>query len=351
MKETKRLHGLDYLRGLCAVGIMIYHYLSVIGKLPAETFMGRVGVFGVEIFYVLSGLTLYHVYRNKISNLSSDSWKFARNRIFRIFPLLWLITLITIVLSKQVPDPTKLALNLTGLYGVLQWDKYFAMGAWSIGNELVFYILFPFLILFLKRSKVSFYVLAGVIGAIFFYFTFAVLTPSISLGRQWRDYVNPLNQALLFLGGILIGHVFERRTLTPRATIVLFTIGFAIFIFYPAAGYTSALVSGTTRLIFTASCFLICLAFYQFKATLPVQVHKPLAFLGEASYSVYLLHPLCMSIVSKINKLTFKVPYSFQILPAIILTLIVASLVYRYYEQYFVKLGKKTKSEPVNIPI
>ena len=62
-----RLYNLDYLRGLVTFGIMIYHYLSwTLGKFTADTFMGRVGIYGVSIFYVLSGLTLYYVYYDKM---------------------------------------------------------------------------------------------------------------------------------------------------------------------------------------------------------------------------------------------------------------------------------------------
>jgi len=63
MKSINRLNSLDYLRGIAAFGIMIYHYSSwTFGRFHADNFMGRVGVYGVAIFYVLSGLTLFHVY-------------------------------------------------------------------------------------------------------------------------------------------------------------------------------------------------------------------------------------------------------------------------------------------------
>ena len=43
-----RIYSLDYLRGLAAVGIMVYHYLSwTLGKYQADTIMGRIGIYGV----------------------------------------------------------------------------------------------------------------------------------------------------------------------------------------------------------------------------------------------------------------------------------------------------------------
>ena len=64
-----RLYNLDYLRGIVAFGIMIYHYfLWTFGKFSADTFIGRLGIYGVSIFYVLSGLTLYYVYYERDLN-------------------------------------------------------------------------------------------------------------------------------------------------------------------------------------------------------------------------------------------------------------------------------------------
>ncbi len=72
-KINNRLHNLDYLRGLAAFGIMIYHYCSwEFGDFTSDTIMERIGIYGVAIFYVLSGLTLFHVYFEKL-NFSKES--------------------------------------------------------------------------------------------------------------------------------------------------------------------------------------------------------------------------------------------------------------------------------------
>src|SRR6187549_3632015 len=137
-----RLYNLDYLRGLAAFGIMIFHYLSwTLGDPVSDTcgFMGRIGIYGVSIFYVLSGLTLYYVYFDKMAPSKADVIDFIRKRFFRIFPLLWLATIGAIIITGPIPAAWDFFLNITGLFGLLKWDGYIAPGAWSIGNELVFY--------------------------------------------------------------------------------------------------------------------------------------------------------------------------------------------------------------------
>lgn len=55
-----RLHFLDYLRGIAALGIMLFHYSCwVFGEPEHGGFMARVGIYGVSVFYVLSGLKFF----------------------------------------------------------------------------------------------------------------------------------------------------------------------------------------------------------------------------------------------------------------------------------------------------
>lgn len=78
-KVNNRLHNLDYLRGLAAFGIMIYHYCSwELGDFSSDTIMERIGIYGVAIFYVLSGLTLFHVYFEKLHFSKESIFSFLK---------------------------------------------------------------------------------------------------------------------------------------------------------------------------------------------------------------------------------------------------------------------------------
>lgn len=344
-----RLHNLDYLRGIAAFCIMIYHYsLWTFGIFGAESFIGRIGVYGVSIFYVLSGLTLFYVYHERMKPSWDDIKAFAQKRFFRIFPLLWLATLASIILSKQVPDFAKFFLNLTGLFGLFSWNQYYAIGAWSIGNELVFYLFFPFFILFLKRSKLSLLLFSLVIFFIYVYFAFYLLDKNTALSNQWRNYVNPLNQVFLFLGGFLIGTIFQNRRISKLTTILLLIMGLGLFIFYPIQkGGAIYLVTGVNRLVFTFSCFIICLAFYKLAIELPKWIDRPFALLGEASYSVYLLHPIAFGVVGFLLSFASRVlgplPNYSGFVISLVLTLLLSYFVFQYFEKYFMRLGKEKK--------
>jgi peptidoglycan/LPS O-acetylase OafA/YrhL len=347
----KRLYNLDYLRGLAAFGIMIYHHLIwTLGAFSADTFMGRLGIYGVSIFYILSGLTLYYVYYDKMKPSKEDILSFFKKRVFRIFPLLWLVTIVAILLSPTIPDFTNLFLNLSGLFGFIRWDKYLSIGVWSIGNELVFYVFFPFFILFIKRFKPLMILLALVLFGLYLYFAFVKLNPDLRLSEQWKNYVNPLNQVFLFLGGFLIGFILQDTKIKNSAFVFFLFLAFALFTFYPVTGDIINIVTGTNRLIFTASCFIICICFYKLTFKIPKFIHKPLTLLGEASYSVYLLHPIVWSLTSfasgLYSKYNFFFPGSARLILSVVSTLIISYYVYQYFEKYFMKLGKTNRNNP-----
>lgn len=339
----KRLRNLDYLRGLSASGIMVFHFLTwTYGKFTADTVISKIGVYGVSIFYILSGLTLYTVYHEKM-NFSIDGLKkFFVKRIFRIFPLLWIATIFPLFLYLQAPDLQKLLLTLTGLFGFLKWDTYYGIVTWSIGNELVFYSLFP---LFLYLSKKHYYYLIVVVlilFSIYCFFAFSALDPSYPLKEQWKHYVNPLNQLFLFLSGFMISFVFKKIKISPVINIMAIVTGALIFILYPVAnGDVISLITGTNRLVFTLACMLICLGFYKLSITLPSLLDKPLCILGYSSYSIYLLHPIIFKIIQKLSNDIFDLEKVLMLTASISTTLVVSNFSYIYLEKHFIEIGNK----------
>jgi exopolysaccharide production protein ExoZ len=338
---VNRLNSLDYLRGISAFGIMIYHYSSwTFGRYKAETFMGRVGIYGVAIFYVLSGLTLFHVYHHKMKPTLMETKSFFKKRFFRIFPLLWIVTIIAILLSNKDPNFFHLFLNLTGLFGFFAWDVTFSAGVWSIGNELVFYTCFPVFIYFSKKQNLIFWLLGAIIFLIFIYFAFVRLPHNASPGLETRNYFNPLNNLFLFFAGFSIGKILHNKSFKKELSVSFILLGLAVFIFYPATGNRIELLIGINRLVFSFSCFLICSGFYKMNYILPEIIHKPFIFLGEISYSMYLVHALVFKLINLILIQLIHSPLSI-ILMSVCFTIFFSYFIYNYFEKFFMNLGRK----------
>ncbi|HXS38350.1 MAG TPA: acyltransferase [Flavipsychrobacter sp.] len=344
---STRLYTLDYLRGFAACGIMLFHYLNngVGSTTGANTFLMRIGSYGVSIFYVLSGLTLYYVYFRRMKPSLPDLKDFYVKRFFRIFPLLWLVVILTLLIKHYNPGWKQLVLNFTGLFSFIHRPGL-ALGQWSIGNELVFYLFFPFFVLFSKKSKFVFYLFSAAIIAIYLYFAFRVLTPNIDLVHQWTTYINPLNQVFLFLGGYLIGFLFREVKISKTTDLLILAVGLLLLIFYPTGnGNEAVLVTGINRLVFTGICFIICFAFYKNTVKLPRILNRFFTFLGEASYSVYLLHPIVWGLVGLI-----ALPAAAHIIISIPLTFFVSYIVYNKYERYFMEKGRVIAKKYINPP-
>ncbi|PLX09113.1 MAG: hypothetical protein C0596_04755 [Marinilabiliales bacterium] len=81
--KIERIVSLDYLRGIAALSILFYHYGR--GYDPTNL-LNKLGLYGVSMFFVLSGLSMAIVYHKKVNNLKSAT-RFFVKRIFRIFPL------------------------------------------------------------------------------------------------------------------------------------------------------------------------------------------------------------------------------------------------------------------------
>lgn len=323
--SINRVYNLDYLRGIAALSIMFFHYFSWTGSTyESGSVLGRLGIYGVCLFYVLSGLTLYHVYSEKLEFSKQSISKFFSKRFWRIFPLFWMATIATLLLSKAFPETGKLLLNLTGTFGIIAPDQYYAIGAWSIGNELVFYLFFPVFLLLAKHSRVWFFSLSALALAYYLYSCFFVIDENKTLGSQWEKYVNPLNHLGLFVSGLLVGYFFKNRRINSWVCILLSVCAIVLFSLFPVKGDHVNIVTGANRILFTFCCIMLCLGFYKYNNHVPFD--KPLKWLGEVSYSVYILHPI---VYNSVIYFTSK----YVLIVSIPLSLIGSFFVYKYFEK------------------
>ncbi|MFN3587876.1 MAG: acyltransferase family protein [Spirosomataceae bacterium] len=337
--KSIRLPQLDYLRGLAAVGICFYHLIlwNTNQVLSASSILGKIGVYGVTIFYLLSGYTLALVYQ-KVDFRTKTEWKiFFLKRFFRIYPLLWFSTLFTLFYIQANHSSLEILLNLTGLFGLFSWDKYIATGAWSIGNELFFYLSFPFLMWLRKNSRISFTVIGMIFFLMLLYQSFYLLVPTIPLSSQWPVYISPFSQIFFFYIGIAIQPI----RLGQRQLVGIFILLFLAIVFYllPVDGDQITLVTGWLRIVFVLLCISFVLILAHIKVGMDNPIHFVLNWLGEISYSVYLLHPICFKIWPPLFRFTnLPVGYFWETL--VVFIFLSSTIMYYFFEKSFIRLGQ-----------
>ena len=284
----KRYESLDWLRGLMAVSIMIYHYITwKFGQLSSESLLGVLGIYGVSIFFVLSGLSMAIVYNRSIKDYKSSFIFFIR-RLFRLLPLLWICILAVVVLNYINGNPistTTIFLNLTLLFGFIAPNEYINIGAWSIGNESFYYAFTPLIIMAFNKSTTFGNLITAITVAIGMYFCFYILNDSNTLASQWNKYIHPFNNFMLFICGIALFYNFHNINI-KNISYILIIMSIFIFSFYPTSGDQISIVTGTNRIVFTIAAILITLGFYKLTLSLPSIISFPLANLGEATYGV-----------------------------------------------------------------
>lgn len=346
----KRIESLDYLRGLMALAVMIYHYASWSeGGIGSEYLLGKLGIYAVSTFYILSGLSLAIVYNGRI-NTRIDIQGFLLKRVFRIFPLFWLAVTAALAIrylaAYKAGEPFSLPvydaiLNYTLLFGFIKPTAYLTTGAWSIGNEIVFYAMFPVIFLIARRSKLFIPACIAASMLVAAYFAFIILNPGISLNSQWPSYINPFNQLFLFMCGIAIGVYFTPDTnsacsKTLWTSVLLASV--ALFYFYPGQGDKIVIVTGTGRVLLSFACILCVLSVFKLNPEFKAAPAKILGFLGESCYSIYLLHPIiAMPVVFVAAK--FGIEKYQAYIASFFITLIISKLTFALIEKPMINRG------------
>jgi peptidoglycan/LPS O-acetylase OafA/YrhL len=145
------------LRGLAALGVFIYHFHHVgyfepiTSRLP---YFFKNGWFLVDLFFILSGWVISHVYFSGLAKPTSDRViTYFGARIARLYPLHLVVLLTWLVVERLVwqrgPGPDLPARLLGQLTMSFTWGPLaqagFVQPAWSISAEFANYLLFPLL--------------------------------------------------------------------------------------------------------------------------------------------------------------------------------------------------------------
>jgi peptidoglycan/LPS O-acetylase OafA/YrhL len=170
--EGNYMPQLDGVRGLAVLAVLYSHFLA-----PYQ-FTLPLGRTGVMVFFVLSGFLITGILlrcRNAKSGLEPNRPKCLRRfyirRLLRIFPLYYAALLAAWVLKiEPIPDTLGWHLSYLSNFYVAwrgEWDAA-ASHLWSLSVEEQFYLIWPFVILWLpQRALLPMIVLSIVFAPLF----------------------------------------------------------------------------------------------------------------------------------------------------------------------------------------
>lgn len=323
---------ITFTRFVAAMAIVISHFNKdvFLYKIPylSEVFQ-RANV-GVSYFFILSGFIMIVAYHKKEKIGYAD---YYRNRFARIYPL-YVVGLLLLWFTRE--EKFVFTDILLYLFGLQSWIPGKAMvlnfPGWSISVEFLFYLLFPFLYnyLYSKKNK-SIWVITILIWITTQIFSNLYMNSGFYRGphTESHDFITyfPLLHINEFLIGNLAGLFFiknyQQKDFDFSISLVFIAILLCL-IFVPLYFH-----NGLMGILFIP---LIILISRNNGVLTKVFALKPLEYLGEISYAIYITHIPVLYILRKLiwKKYLFDIDIMFGIY--MVFLLLCSALFYQIIE-------------------
>ena len=312
-----RQYKLDGLRGIFSLMIVFFHYREIfLPEFLRQIFFVRQSFTFVDFFFVLSGYVIAYNY-NDLSTLSEFK-NYMLKRFIRLFPLLFYT--VTLMLSMDLignfvfPSLVENVDTLSTLFlryidTLLFMNSSPILGStsgingvsWSISSEMISYFVFGLVSIIAAKKSKPYILLLIILACIAFsvyngsHFNtgdYGFIRGLISFNLGYFVYLLSLKQ-------IKINNVFEY--IIPVALLTVFYI-----MHYHLNGFNKQMFGLFFIPIFFSISILILIKTNGRISTLLSK--KPLLFLGDISYSLYLNHFLFLLIFPKIIFNLLKIP-------------------------------------------
>ena len=329
---NKQIGALTSLRGIAATVVVILHFaystLPEAGViLSRHTRFFRDGYLFVDLFFILSGFIMTHVYLESflMGVNRSNYWTYLRARFARIYPL-HLFTLGVLVGLELLKLSLPNSQAFTGKFSVgalvanvlmlqafdfncppLLWCKStWNEPAWSISVEFLIYSVFPFLLFALLKTKPKtdwiIYIVTLIALLLLIRFTKGTLESIIgipSIARcglecvmgiitykayQWGRHQRNLNFKLLQLGSTLLVLGLMHKWNRSRVILDWVTLPAFSLLIFSLSSSTNGFISKILN-------------------------SRPLLYLGTISYSIYMVHWCLIQFLETFWLDRFQVPF------------------------------------------
>lgn len=284
---------IDGLRAFAVLVVIFYHF-------DMGVFKG--GFIGVDIFFVISG---YLITRGVSSLYQSDKFNlgnFYSRRARRLFPALIATITVSYLVAFILFSPTDfMAMSgatvyaLSGISNIYFWmgTGYFdsfsslkpLLHTWSLGVELQFYLIWPFILMLMLRVNWKFCAIGVIV------FTFLAAATSIyyvKVDSESAFFLFPFRMHEFSIGAIVV--FFERVKLSNRIKNFIYAVG-VLMVVIPSVKYDVNKINfpGYFALIPCVGAALMIFSGKGISLSKFLSV-RFVSYIGEISYSLYLVH-------------------------------------------------------------
>lgn len=331
---------ISFLRAVAVLIVLLFHF-GVAG------FNG--GFIGVDVFFVISGFLMTQITLNAFDNNTFFLKDFYAKRIKRIIPALMVVLLFVLLISIIFFFQSDVRLNAKYIFlaNVFSSNLYFwkyqdyfsstdniLLHTWTLGVEWQFYIIYPLILLLLKRlyitNKTKFWITISLLCLASFFLMLYV-------GKRDTNfifYMLPARYWELSIGGLaFVAGKLYRPSIRIQSVVVsigILTICLSTFFITERNLWPSAL---------TLFPVLSTVAILVVNADLKIFRNRMAVFFGNISYSLYLWHWPWF--------ILFKYFGFFQ--PKYIILIITLSVVSAYFSYRFIETRKSVASVKVSL--
>lgn len=273
----KKIDQIQYLRALAALLVVAYHAPGTIAGFSDSLPQLRVGAFGVDIFFVISGFIMGSLGETG----KGGRLQFILKRIVRIVPMYWAVTLLTVGLTLIAPHLMRSTIvDLPSVIKSLLFIPHFSLGhpgnvwpivvpGWTLSYEMFFYAVFVLVVPSTQMTR-----------ALFVSVVFVALAVRGFVHHPVDPIALTFTSTLLleFVFGVWIAVAYRRGMLPPRALAWVLVIAAVAMLCATGTAYRGIMKGIPAAAIVLGSLVVLD----RFRSRL-------VELIGDASYSIYLM--------------------------------------------------------------
>lgn len=286
---------IQILRALAALMVVFVHCSILVAPIGIPLHAVESFASGVDLFFVISGFIIVQTTQKQ----SITPWSFMLNRIARVVPLYWLLTILTFAIALFFPNflgGTKAVFTylLKSLFFIpyVREDgsiRPILFLGWSLNYEMFFYVIFALGLFLQSPFRRAIAVGASILGLV-------VIGQLSGHNMSAEAYIWTGPIMIEFVMGVAIGTFYAHLPASRQAALVGLVLAPLFLVMLILSSWL--LPDMATIIRAPAAAGLLICALLMERGGLAIK-SRPLVLLGDASYALYLTHPFVAQGITK----------------------------------------------------